>query len=53
MVQKTLQIKKNTKERLNLHKEHGDGYNRTIIRLLDKWERYYGITKQNQQETKG
>ena len=43
MKQKTLQIKKDTKQRLDAYKELGDGYNSVLIRLLDKWEQYYGI----------
>ena len=41
--QKTLQIKKNTYERLKLHKNKFDTYNVVLSRLLDKWEAYYGI----------
>lgn len=41
---KTLQIKRDTYERLLAHKQPSDNFNTLLTRLLDKWEGFYGVS---------
>ena len=43
--QKTLNIKRDTYERLEAHKQLGDGFNSVLVRLLDRWEGFYGLSE--------
>lgn len=43
--QKTLNIRRNTYERLQAHKQLGDGFNSVLVRLLDRWEGFYDLSE--------
>ena len=41
---KTLQIKKDTYNRLQAHKRPTDNFDTLLTYLLDKWEGFYGLS---------
>lgn len=43
--QKTLHMNKETVERLAAHKQLGDSFNSVLVRLLDRWEGFYGLSE--------
>ena len=42
---KTLQIKRDTHQRLLTHKQSMDNFDTLLTRLLDKWEGFYALSR--------